>query len=177
MKNFFSLLALTLPFVLSGQITDSTLVEPQDSTATLATDAQILQEGTILQAALLEDLSGKTANVGQNIQFELHEDLLVNEVVVVEKGAKISGTVTEAARSRSLGRKGNLAFSIDYLYLPSGEVVKLRTQVEKNTKGRGGAVAAGAVLVTPFALFVKGKNAKFEAGEVFTAYIDEDAAF
>jgi hypothetical protein len=75
-----------------------------------------------------------------------------------------------------LGKKGKLSFSIDYLYLPEGQIVRLRSQVEKNLNGRGEAVAAGAILLTPAALFIRGKNAKYEQGEIFTAYVDEDTS-
>lgn len=134
-----------------------------------------LQEGTIIKAALTKDISGKEANVGEIVEFELSEDVMINNKVAIEKGARITGLVTEAQRSKALGKKGKLAFSIDYLYLPNGKVIKLRSQVEKNLKGSGAAVAAGAILLSPVALLFNGKNAKYEKGEVFTAYVDKEA--
>lgn len=94
--------------------------------------------------------------------------------MAIQKGAKITGTITEAERSKALGKKGKLAFSIDYMYLPNGKVVKLRSQIAKNLKGSGAAVAAGAVLLSPVALLFNGKNAKYEKGTVFNAYVDKD---
>ncbi|MFZ8485891.1 hypothetical protein ACO1M9_13665, partial [Staphylococcus aureus] len=66
-----------------------------------------------------------------------------------------------------MGKKGKLEFSIEYLYLPSGRPVKLRSSVEKQTNGRGALVATSAVLLSPLALFIKGKQAKFEEGTEF----------
>lgn len=134
----------------------------------------ILQEGTIIKAALTKNISGKEASVGQTVDFELSENVILNDKVVINKGAKITGSVTEAQRSKALGKKGKLAFSIDYLYLTNGKVIKLRSQVEKNLKGSGAAVAAGAILLSPVALLFNGKNAKYEKGEVFTAYVDKE---
>ncbi|MDP1762656.1 MAG: hypothetical protein Q8L07_02135 [Sediminibacterium sp.] len=159
MKKLFITVFLFIPVLLMAQI-DSTNV--------------ILQEGTIIKAALMNDVSGKEVGVGQTIDFELSENVMLNEKVVIPKGAKITGSVTEAQRSKALGKKGKLAFSIDYLYLTNGKVIKLRSQVEKNLKGSGAAVAAGAILLSPFALLLNGKNAKYEKGAVFTAYVDRE---
>jgi hypothetical protein len=157
MKNLFISLLLSIPSILCAQS---------------ATTPQLLQEGTIVKATLQEELSGKTAEVGQIIEFSLSEDILLNDTIAVAQGAKITGVITAAARSKALGKKGELAFSIEYLYLPNGDVIKLRNQVEKNLNGSGAGVAAGAILLTPLALFVRGKNAKYATGDIFTAYVD-----
>lgn len=159
MKNLFVTFFLFIPVILPAQ-TDSNNVT--------------LQEGTIIKAALTNDISGKEVSVGEKIDFELSENILINDKVVIPKGAKITGSVTEAQRSKALGKKGKLAFSIDYLYLADGKVIKLRSQVEKNLNGSGAAVAGGAILLSPVALLFHGKNAKYAKGEVFTAYIDKE---
>ena len=159
MKKLFITFLLFIPVILMAQ---------KDSTNLT------IQEGTIIKAVLTKDISGKEVSVGQIIDFELSENVIMNGNVVIPKGAKITGSVTEAQRSKALGKKGKLAFSIDYLYLTNGKVVKLRSQVEKNLKGSGAAVAAGAILLSPLALIFNGKNAKYEKGEVFNAYVDKD---
>lgn len=159
MKRYTTVLFLCLPFTLLAQISK---------------EGVVLKEGTIIKAALLSDINGKNVQVGDTINFELSEDVRIDSNSIILKGAKITGTVTEAARSKALGKKGKLAFSIDYLYLPDGKIIKLRNQVEKNLKGSGGVVAAGAILVTPFALLIPGKNAKYFKGDQFAAYIDKD---
>ncbi|MEA3427550.1 MAG: hypothetical protein U9R46_15005 [Bacteroidota bacterium] len=159
MKNLLLTSLIVVPLILNAQ-TDTTSV--------------IIPEGTIIKASLQKDISGKEASVCQTIDFELSDNVIINNKVAIYKGAKIVGTVTEAQRSKALGKKGKLSFSIDYLYLKNGTVIKLRSQVEKNLKGSGAAVAAGAVLLSPVALLFNGKNAKYEKGEVFTAYIDKE---
>lgn len=158
MKKIITLLLL-IPATLMAQ-TDSTVLT--------------LQEGTIIKAALTKSINGKEVNVGEIVDFELSENIIINGQVAISKGAKITGSVTDAQRSKALGKKGKLAFSIDYLYLPNGKVIKLRSQIEKNLKGSGAAVAAGAILLSPLALIFNGKNAKYEKGEVFTAYVDKE---
>lgn len=139
--------------------------------------ALTLPEGTIIKVAINEDISGKEVEVGQKINFTTTEDLIQGNTVVIHKGLKVVGTVTEAAKSKGLGKKGKLSFNIDYLYLDNGKVVKLRSEVKKNINGAGGLVVASAILISPLALFVHGKNAKYEKGDVFDAYIDETFIF
>lgn len=79
-----------------------------------------------------------------------------------------------AAGSKGLGKKGKLDFTIDYLYLVGGRVLKLKSTVSANAKGRGVTTAAVAVLVSPLALFWHGQQAKFPAGTIFSAYVDHD---
>lgn len=133
-----------------------------------------LQEGTVVKLSLDKDINGKYLNAGDKIEFTLNEDIIQGNYVVLKKGLKAIGTVKEAAKSKGLGKKGKLTFSIDYLYLADGKVIKLRNEVTKNLNGSGGVVAASAVLLTPLALFIKGKNAKYPKGTVFDAYIDEN---
>ena len=159
MKNLFITILLLVPSIMFAQ-TDTTSI--------------ILQEGTMIRAALTQDISGKEVSIGQAVDFVLSEDVTLNDKIIVPKGARIIGAVTEAERSKALGKKGKLAFSIDYLYLGNGKIVKLRGQTEKNLNGSGAAVVAGAILLSPVALLFHGKNAKYEKGEVFTAYVDKE---
>jgi hypothetical protein len=141
--------------------------------ANAQTKAVTLQEGTVVKVAINEDISGKEVQVGQKINFTTTEDIIQGNTIVVQKGLKVVGTVSEAAKSKGLGKKGKLSFNIDYLYLSNGKVVKLRSEITKNLNGSGAVVVATAILLSPLALFVKGKNAKYEKGDVFDAYIDE----
>jgi hypothetical protein len=134
----------------------------------------ILPEGTLVKAALKNEIRGGKMQVGNQIEFTLNQPLVIGDQVVVPQGAKILGSVTEARASGVLGRKGKLAFDIEYLYLDNGQVIKLSGQSAKNLKGSGAIVAATAVVITPLGLLIPGKGAKFEAGTVFDAYVAKD---
>lgn len=164
----FALLVTTLAIAQSQETTTSTVENSVNSKKI------ILSEGTLIKASLKNELRGGSLQVGNQIEFTLAQPIVIGDQVVVGPGAKILGTVTEARASGVLGRKGKLAFDIEYLYLDSGQVVKLTGQSAKNLKGSGAIVAATAVLVTPLGLLIPGKGAKFEAGTVFDAYIAKD---
>ena len=132
-----------------------------------------IEEGTIIKMAIDNDINGRDVSAGDKINFTTSEDIVQGNYIVLHKGLKVVGTVKEASKSKGLGKKGKLEFSIDYLYLANGQVVKLTSDIKKNLGGSGGTVAATAILLTPFALFIHGKNAKYKKGDVFEAYIAE----
>jgi hypothetical protein len=134
-----------------------------------------IQEGTIVKVSLSQDLNGKDLEVGQKINFLTSENIIVGDRVVIKEGLKVTGTITTAAKSGMMAKRGKLAFSIDYLYLENGKVIKLTSDIKKEVKSSTGVVVATAVLISPLALFIGGKNAKYEKGTVFDAYVAESA--
>jgi hypothetical protein len=158
MKKIFVLVALILPVLLKAQ----------DSTKT------ILPEGTIVSVQLMQDINSGTANVGEVLTFETSEPITVGDKMLVDKGLKVTGKVIEAAPRKGLGKAGKLNFSIDYLYLPNGKVVKLTTELKANGKDKVGTAVAEAVLLTPLFLLKKGKDIKFEKGQIFKAFVEEN---
>lgn len=95
-----------------------------------------IPQGTLIKAALINDLKGGKVEVGDKIDFELSEPLIINDRVVLHKGLKIAGLVTEARASGVLGRKGKLGFTINYLYLENGKVAKLMSTQSKTKRFR-----------------------------------------
>ena len=144
------------------------------STTEYVNTKTLLQEGTIVKAALKNEITGGKMKVGDQVEFYLAEPIAVGDQVVVGEGKKIIGTISEARASGVLGRKGKLAFDIEYLYLDNGQIVKLSGQNSKNLKGSGVAVAATSVVLTPLGLLIPGKGAKFKKGTIFDAYVAKD---
>lgn len=134
----------------------------------------ILLEGTEVKLKTLIELKGSELKVGDKIDLELSEPILQNDKIVVKPGARALASVSMASGSKAFGKKGKLDFTIDYLYLPGGKIVKLKSAISSNAKGRGATTAVVSVLVSPLGLLWHGQQAKFPEGTVFTAYIDHD---
>jgi hypothetical protein len=71
-----------------------------------------LLDGTPVKLRLSETISSADANVGQEIPFEVVEDISVDQVVVLPKGSTAIATVTEADHKKSMGRAGKLNIAI-----------------------------------------------------------------
>lgn len=133
-----------------------------------------LQEGTVVQVRLLETLSSGTCNQGEIVNLEVVEDVTVNGKVVIAKGAKVTGAVVLCQPKRSMGRKGELDFTVDYVVAVDGQNIRTRSMAGGDGKDRVGGIVAAAAIVTPFLLFVKGKDVVIEKGTTFSVYVDQN---
>jgi hypothetical protein len=119
--------------------------------------------------------------VGQEIPFEVVEEISVNHVIVLPKGATAIATVTTAEHKKSMGRAGRLDISISYARLKDQEKVALRATQENKGGGHVGAMT-GAMVATaivffpaaPLFLFIHGKDITIPAGTEITAFVEGD---
>ncbi len=153
--------------------------------ATKATGAppppNTLLDGTPVKLRLAENLTSATAKMGQQVSFEVLEEVDVMGVPVIAKGAPALATVTTAEPKRSMGRGGKLDVNVDSVRLVDGEKVAL--SATQNAKGGGhtGAMTAGMVgtaLVffpaAPLLLFIHGKDITIPKGTPVTAFVAGD---
>jgi PEGA domain len=140
-----------------------------------------LLDGTAIKLRLAENLSSATAKTGQSVSFEVTEDVLVQGVVVLPKGAQALATVTEANTKKSMGRGGKLNVNVDSARLIDGEKVQLRAVQDNKGGGHVGAMT-GAMVATaivffpaaPLFLFIHGKDITIPKGTEVTAFVEGD---
>jgi len=170
----------------------TSLVAQETPTAQEATSAQQAQlsglvqphtllDGTPVKLRLSETISSADAKANQEIPFEVVEEVKVDDVVVLPKGATAMGTVTEADHKKSMGRAGKLNIAIKYARLADNEKAALRAV--KDSKGGGhvgamtGAMVATAIVFFPAAplfLFIHGKDITIPQGTEITAFVEGD---
>ena len=138
-------------------------------------------EGTPVKLRLSQTISSADAKVNQEVPFEVVEDVKVDNIVVLPKGATAIGTVTEAEPKRRMGRGGKLNVNISYARLADQEKAALRAT--KDSQGGGhvgamtGAMVATAIVFFPAAplfLFMHGKDITIPQGTEITAFVDGD---
>jgi hypothetical protein len=140
-----------------------------------------LQDGTAIKLRLAENLTSATAKVGQQVSFEVLEEVDVEGLPVIAKGAQALATVTTAETKKSMGRGGKLDVNIDSVRLVDGE--KAALSATQNAKGGGhtGAMTAGMVgtaivffPAAPLLLFIHGKDITIPKGTAVTAFVSGD---
>jgi hypothetical protein len=133
------------------------------------------------KVGLTRNLSSADAKAGDSVDFEVLEEVKVEDLILAPRGGLAIATITEAQAKRRMARGGKLNLTIDYLRLASGEKVALRAV--KETKGGGhtgamtGAMVATAVVFFPAAplfLFMHGKDTVIPKGTEITAYVNGD---
>ncbi len=124
-----------------------------------------LRNGTPIHLKLGKTISSATAHVGDVVDLQVAEEVMVNGLLVIPRGAAATALVTEAEPKKRLGHSGKLGFNINSVRLGDDEKAAVRSYQE----GSGSNSSAGAIL--PLA---SGKDVVFTQGTDFTAYVDGD---
>jgi hypothetical protein len=125
----------------------------------------ILPNGTPIHLKLSKTISSATAHVGELVELEVLEEITVDDLTVIPRGAAATGMVKEAEPKKRMGHGGKLGFLVYSVRLSDNEKAPTRSYQESN----GANTSAGAVL--PLA---SGKDVVFTQGMEFTAYVDGD---
>ncbi len=140
-----------------------------------------LMEGTPIRLRLSRTISSATEQVGNEVNFEVLEEVKVNDIVVIPKGSLALGTVTDAEHKKTMGRAGRLQVNIDSVRLADGEKTALKATEGGKAGGHVGAMT-GAMVATsivllpaaPLFLFMHGKDMTIPEGTEVTAYVNGD---
>jgi hypothetical protein len=100
--------------------------------------AGILQDGTPMKLRLLNKLDSHTAKDGDEIPFDVVNDVVVGGVTVLRRGSPATGVVTQAAASKTMGRAGKLSFTINDIQLRNGGKAPVRAFNRTSGENRTG---------------------------------------
>jgi hypothetical protein len=126
-----------------------------------------LANNTPIRVRLNKTISSATAHVGDAVELEVVEDVIVDGVTVLPVGSKVSGVIAVAEIKKRFGHGGRVAFSITSMTLADGEQVKVRCYQE----------ASGSSNTSPDSVIPlsSGKDVEIPKDVEFTALIDGEA--
>ncbi len=127
----------------------------------------ILRKDTAVHVKLDKPISSTTAHVGDVVEFDVLQDVTVDGVVVVSKGAKATGVVAEAEPKKRFGHSGRLAFNITSVRMTNGEQAPLRGYQQAT----GASSTSAADAVVPLS---SGKDVAIPQDTEFTATVVGD---
>jgi hypothetical protein len=139
----------------------------------------MLEDGMPLKIRLGRTISSADSKVGDTVEFEVLEEVKVEDIVVIPQGGIAWASVTEAEHKKRMGRGGKLNITIDAVRLTNGQKAPLRAV--KETQGGGhvgamtGAIVATAIVIwpaAPFFLFMHGKDITIPKGTAITAFVN-----
>ena len=122
----------------------SALVLPAAPASASAPKPIVVHAGTTIVVTADQTVSSKTNNSGDHFEASLAEPVVVGDKVVIPKGAKATGTVTD---SKSAGKfKGNAEITVALSSVTvKGQKYRVTTsEVTQAGKGRGKRTAEGA---------------------------------
>lgn len=140
-----------------------------------------LMDGTAVKLRLSDTISSADAKTGQQVPFEVIEDVVVQGVTVIPKGTQALATVTDAEPKKRMGRGGKLDVNVDSTRLVDGTKVQLRAVNDNKGGGHVGAMT-GAIVATsivffpaaPLFLLMHGKDITIPKGTEVTAFVQGD---
>jgi len=154
---------------------------PQSQPETRRNKDFTLADGAVVKLRLMRDLSSSEIKVEDPVEFEVIEDVKLDGVVVIPRGAKAEGSVIDARAARRMGRSGRIGVRLDYVSPATGERLPLRAVSARSDGSRAGQVASDTTIAAtfffpaaPFFLLKKGKEVTIPKGTLVTSFIEGD---
>jgi hypothetical protein len=103
-----------------------------------------LFDGTPVRLRLAREVSSASAHTGDEVPFEVTEDVVVTGFTVIRKGTKATGTVAEVEPKGRFGKSGKLTLNVTSVRLLDNESAGLRLYQENKNERHGVFCRSGA---------------------------------
>lgn len=132
-----------------------------------------LFQDTLVRIKMVTPLDTRQNREGDTFTFQASEDVYVNGVLVIAKGAVGEGKILKVQQARNFGRDAKLDLSFDTLQAFDGTEVQtfLGDKAKEETKSlakAAGATVAGLIVLGPVGVvggaFIHGKDVTIPAG-------------
>jgi hypothetical protein len=142
----------------------------------------IIPDGTTIEVALKNELSGQYAKVGDIVHFTVVRDVQINGVTIIEKDASAIGKIAVAKKAGYWGKKGAIGWMMKDVMTAGGERIPVKFTKSSDGESKSTTVAVATVTtavllfpVAPIALLwglKKGQPAVISAGNYYSVYVD-----
>ena len=133
----------------------------------------VLRQGTPVPMTTLAPLSSRRARQGQRFNLEVMDDVRVDGLLVIPKGARGIGEVSRVVTKGMMGKPGKIEVRVLYV-----EVGGSRIRLDGKARDKGASGAAPVVLAAPLiglsAAFFTGKSAVLPAGSAIEGIVFQD---
>jgi hypothetical protein len=137
----------------------------------------VLRAGAPVPVALSEMLTtkGKELKVGQRVQLEVAQDVMLNGRVAIPARSPVEGVLTEVRNKGMWGKSGAIHLQITSVNI-NGTTIRLKGDMDSRGQ-TGTAGVVGAIVALPIAgFFVTGTSAEMPLNMPGRAFLDQDIA-
>lgn len=120
----------------------------------------------------VKEINSRIAHAGDRFRLRVDEPVFINGKPVIPVGSWAWGEIVSMESNGAVGRGGRLAAKLLYLDLPSGHL-PLKGDVVNHGGGNGAGVVMAVVGFGILGLLTAGDSARFKAGDMLTAYVDQ----
>jgi hypothetical protein len=144
-----------------------------------------LPKDSVMQIEFTQELGNKISKVGDEVSFKAADNLYVNDVLVLPKGATGVGKVKKVVQPGMFGKDGRV--DVDFMFINGVDgthipvfVGELAKQEAKSYAGAAGAAIGGMIILGPIGViggaFVKGSSVVIPEGSVTYVQTSEDVS-
>ncbi|MDY6029949.1 MAG: hypothetical protein SPI71_06790 [Acidaminococcaceae bacterium] len=156
-----------------GQRLDALLRTASYDGGAIPVQEVVLPKDVVFKIEFTDELSTKMSRQGDLVRFRVDDNLYVNDVLVLPKGATGVGTVKKVVQPGIFGKDGRIDIEFTKVYAVDGTdigvtVGDLAKQEAKSYAGAAGASIGGMIILGPIGIvggaFVKGKSVVIPPG-------------
>jgi ribosomal protein L21 len=135
----------------------------------------LLEQGTVIKVKALESAKSNKIEEGDELEFEVYEQVLVKNKLLIKEGAYVKAYVESVQKARGLGKEGYLRVEFVNTTAVDGTKIPLRalrgsiTGEEKSDNS-----IALAIFFSPAFLLKKGSQAKINEGKIMRVIVTKD---
>lgn len=132
-----------------------------------------LPKDSVFKISFTAEMSTKQSRQGDKVQFKAADNLYVNDVLVLPKGANGVGVIKKVVQPGIFGKDGRIDITFTRIYGVDGTKIpltvgELAQQKAESIAGAAGAAIGGMVILGPVGIvggaFVKGNSVTIPAG-------------
>jgi len=148
------------------------------SVAQSASDLVILSKGTEIKLRMAQTLTSKTASIGERIELQVADDVVVAGALLVPKNTRVLGTVQEGRASEGDRKNSHkIAMQVDYIRLGNRRILVSGTYSDKGKIDRGAVVASTIAFgLTGLVVAMESRTGEIKEGTEIKATVAEDVA-
>lgn len=135
--------------------------------------APVLRRGTAVPMKTLQPLSSKRARQGQRFDLQVSDDVRVEGMLVIPKGARGVGEVSRVVTKGMMGKRGKLDVRVLFVEV-GGTRIRLDGSARESGESGAAPVALAAPLIGVSAGFFTGTSAVIPAGSPIDGYVYQD---
>jgi hypothetical protein len=128
-SRYFTILLFCMPLTQCPVLAQNKAFFPQDAVPASPTAGRI-PAGSTIQTALFKALDARKNKVGEEVIAKVRSDFKVGDKVVVAKGSKIVGHLTEAKTSSKENQESVVTITFDHAVLKDGGEIPLTVTIQ-----------------------------------------------
>ncbi len=150
-----------------------------------AASAGPIPAGTEVDLVFDQALNSSKAKVGQRVRLSVADDVVVDDKVVIRKGAPVTGVIEKAEKRKPYGVNATIRIALRPIKSVQGAEVMLQPRsqgqpVGEKTGGAAAATVGGAAVLGPVGLvggyFISGKAVEIKRGDKLVTEVAKSVA-